>query len=258
MNLKVESGKLKVARIGHLENQIMIGGDLAVKEPARMLISILNKIKRDKNFIYEFVKNFYTKNEFEVLYNQLQSGFNCVETSSTGRVLDAAAVLLGFAGNERKSKHEAAGLLEKAAEGADPHGDIEPTITKTNNLISNNQLPISNEFSINQFNNFQQSGIVYELKTTPLFEYLIKNLHKDKARLAATAQLYIARGLWEIVKSLQTTNYKLPTTFFSGGLANNKIMAYYLASKGVYVSKNIPRGDAGISIGQVLFGLYNL
>ena len=44
---KVKSQKLKVKsieRIGHLENQVMIGGDLAIQEPARMLIAILDKL----------------------------------------------------------------------------------------------------------------------------------------------------------------------------------------------------------------------
>ena len=39
-----EISNKKIARIGHLENQTLIGGDLAIREPARMLISILDKV----------------------------------------------------------------------------------------------------------------------------------------------------------------------------------------------------------------------
>ena len=87
-------------RIGHLENQVMIGGDLAVNEPARMLLSILNNFL-EKDGVSKYLKKYYTKNQFELLYNQLQQKFNCQETSSTGRVLDAASVLLGFSKNKR-------------------------------------------------------------------------------------------------------------------------------------------------------------
>ncbi len=37
------------------------------------------------------------------------------------------------------------------------------------------------------------------LMTTPLFDYLLRN-KEDKGKLAATAQMYIAKGLFEIAK----------------------------------------------------------
>ena len=88
---KIPNSKIQIERAGHLENQILVGGDLAVREPARMLISILSKFA-DKKDVYNFVKKYYSRNQFEVLYNQLQGRFNCQETSSTARVLDAVAV----------------------------------------------------------------------------------------------------------------------------------------------------------------------
>jgi hydrogenase maturation factor HypF (carbamoyltransferase family) len=78
-----------------------------------VLVKLITHNSQLKNYkdIYKFIKKNYSRNEFELLYSQLQQGFNCVETSSAGRVLDAVAVLLGFAGNQRKYKHEAAALL---------------------------------------------------------------------------------------------------------------------------------------------------
>jgi hydrogenase maturation protein HypF len=256
----------RIQRIGHLENQILIGGDLAVREPARMLISILDKVispsppgrgwsalggpgeskgeLQRKNYIYRFVKKHYTKNEFELIHNQLKQNFNCLETSSTGRILDAVSLLLGFCGNERKYKHEPIALLE--ANSGKPYADLKPKIT----LSQGKQV----------------------LSTTFLFEYLVKNLHKDKKRLATTAQLYIAQGLYEIIKkNIPNTRYKLPNNFIAGGIANNKIISDYLISKGAYASKKIypvklspdklfnrvPRGDAGLSFGQVIYYLFS-
>ncbi|GBE16336.1 hydrogenase maturation protein hypF1 [bacterium BMS3Abin15] len=203
-------------RIGHLENQVMIGGDLAVNEPARMLLSILNNFL-EKDGVSKYLKKYYTKNQFELLYNQLQQKFNCQETSSTGRVLDAASVLLGFSKNKRSYKHGPIDLLEKNS--TIPY-KIKPGIK--NNII----------------------------QTTPLFKYLIKNIHKDKKRLAATAQQYIVDGLYGITKKTNPKNI-----YFAGGMANNKIISSYLEFKGVITNKKIPRGDAGLSFGQTTYYL---
>jgi hydrogenase maturation protein HypF len=226
--VQVSKSKVKnIERIGSLENQTLIGGDLAIKEPARILISILSKFT-DKISIYQYMEKYYSKNEFELLWNQLGQNFNCQKTSSTGRILDATSLLLGFCCNERRYKHEPALLLE--ANSTTPCPDIKPKI----------------EFLRKH----------YELNTTFLFEYLVKNINQDKKRLAATAQTYIAQGLWEIVSESRASDSDSPV-FFSGGLADNKIISSYLESKGAYASKTIPRGDAGISFGQMVFYLLN-
>ena len=249
--LKIKNEKLKIiGRVGHLEDQVMIGGDLAVREPARMLLAILARIKNyelriknNKEFVYTYLKKYYTRNESELLYNQLQQNFNCVETSSTGRVLDAVSVLLGFAGNKRNYKHEAAELLEKNS--AKPYRDIKPVIKSE---IQNYKSETNSKFKI------QNSKLI--LKTTPLFEYLIKNLNRDKKRLAATAQLYIAQGLYEILKKFHNSKFKIHNSYFAGGITNNKIISSYLEGKGVYTNKKIPRGDAGLSFGQIIYHLF--
>lgn len=226
--LKVESRKLKVERIAHLENQILLGGEMAIKEPARILISILSKFL-PKEKVFDQVKKYYSKNEFEALWNQLQQNFNCLETSSAARILDAVSILLGFSKNERLSKHGPVTLLEENS-------------TKPYNLK-----PVVK---------FDEQEKMWILKTTPLFEYLIKNLHKDKSRLAATAQKYIADGLVEIIKNLKPETHNLEPFYFAGGMANNKIISSILKSKGVYMNKKIPRGDAGISVGQIFYYLF--
>ena len=247
---EVKSEKLKVKsvrRIGRLENQILIGGDLAIQEPARMLISILSRCHSElaseskKDFVYPFVKKYYTKNEFELLYNQLQQNFNCLETSSAGRVLDAISLLLGFCKNKRDYKHQPIDILEKNS--TRPFTDLKPRIIKNKNGK-------------------------HVLDTNYLFNYVINYLHKkNRERLAATAQLYIAQGLYEIIKK-QNHSHPLPLSkgemsagqrgfeiFISGGLANNKIISSFLESQSAYGAKKIPRGDAGLSFGQIVYFL---
>lgn len=232
---KVTSNKVtgnRATRIGHLENQPMIGGELAIKEPARMLVGILSKFL-NKDEIYGFVKKHYNLKEFELIYSQLKENFNCLETSSAGRILDAVSILLGFSKNERLFKHQAAKLLEKNS--SIPFENINISISKSN-----------------------------VLEITPLFEYLIKNINKDKKRLSATSQLYLAKGLSQIALKDQ----KLPIyphtkkeigknfgvgVYFAGGITNNKIISEYFLSQGFVENTEIPKGDAGLSFGQLMY-----
>jgi hydrogenase maturation protein HypF len=210
--------KLRIERIGHLENQSLVGGEQAIREPARMLAGILNKLPEYKDrpeAIFHWVEKYYSRREFEVLFRQMREGFNCPETSSTGRVLDAVAVLLGFADNKREYKHGPIDLLEKNS--GHPYA-LKPVL-KGNILL-----------------------------TAPLFQYLLDNFHKDKSRLAATAQVYIAAGLHKLIREEKSF-------FLAGGIASNKFISSYLEVRGAYTNKKIPRGDAGLSFGQIFYYL---
>ncbi len=224
---KISNGKIE--RIGHLENQTLIGADLAVKEPARVLISVLSKFL-DKQEVFLEIKKHYSKNEFELLFNQMNQNFNCQESSSTGRILDAAAVFLDIAKNERVWKHQATELLAK---NSGLGYKLEPKIEK----VDGKQI----------------------LLTTPLFEYLLKNKNRDKKRLAATVQEYIANGLLQIVKKdMKKFRNKKSPIIFGGGLSENKIMkkTWQTELEKNKVPNNLlveltPKGDAGLSLGQV-------
>jgi len=238
-----EKDNLMIERIGSLEEQTMIGGDLAVEEPARMLIAITAKITNRGSavankhsekteaiqYIYSHVKDFYSRNELELLYNQLEQNFNCQITTSAGRIFDAVSVLLAFSGNERHFKHEAAKLLEKKSSVAYDNCDL-------------------------QFTSYHSRTV---LSTTHLFEYLLKNIRKDKKRLAATAQLYIAKGLYKIIQTDQGAKFHAPDIYFAGGMADNSIISSYMENRNIYLSKKIPRGDEGIAFGQIIYYLLN-
>jgi len=207
-----------VKRIGHLENQVLLGGEQAIIEPARMLISVLAKIL-EKDEVFGFVKKYFTRNEFELLFGQLQQGFNCFQTSSTGRILDAVAVLLGFFEKKVTHKHEAVIVLENNS--TTPYA-LKPKII---------------------------SGDINILDTTYLFAYLLKNIQKDKKRLAATAQKYLAEGLFRIAQKNKLKIYA------AGGMTNNKIISDYFASKKIVLNTKLARGDGTLSFGQMVYGL---
>ncbi|HOF42337.1 MAG TPA: hypothetical protein PLF30_02560 [Candidatus Moranbacteria bacterium] len=218
--IKIKNGKLQTARIGHLENQTLIGSETAIREPARVLIAILSKFL-DEEKIYEIIKKYYSQKEFDVIYRQLMQNFYCIESSGAARVFDAVSILLGFSKNERLSKHAPARALEKNS---------------------------TSPYKLKPVTVFSKKEKAAVLKTAPLFKFLIKNIKKDKRRLAATAQTYVAEGLLGIAG-------KNHLVFFSGGMANNMIMRKFFKSRGAHVNEKIPCSDAGISFGQIIFHL---
>ncbi|MCK5233429.1 MAG: carbamoyltransferase HypF, partial [Candidatus Aenigmarchaeota archaeon] len=209
---KVWGGEIIVngKREGHLEEQVMPGAVSAVNHPKKMLFGILNKFMgaQEISKVAEIAPD-----ECNVLEKQVAEDFNCVHTTSTGRIFDAASAFLGF--------------CEKRTYDGRPAMLLEANSTK----------PL--DFSVKTKGNV--------LLTTPLFEYLVENIDANKSRLAATVQQYIAEGMHKIA-----AQYKKPIVF-SGGCAYNRIMTEYMISKGVYLNENVPAGDGGLSFGQTAF-----
>ncbi|HJX55607.1 MAG TPA: carbamoyltransferase HypF [Methanoregula sp.] len=99
-------------RVAHLEPAAMPGGDLATQFPERMLYGILP----EKKVLSLLSRRGWSDIELGVLEKQVTSGFNVAQTTSTGRLLDAASALLGIC-RERTYDGEPAMKLESAAAG---------------------------------------------------------------------------------------------------------------------------------------------
>ena len=85
--------------------------------------------------------------------------------------------------------------------------------------------------------------------TTPLSQYLTEHIDKDKPRLGATAELYLAKGFLEIAKQFNRT------IVWSGGVAYNSLITTFMIENGVVTHKKVPPGDGGISFGQIAYAL---
>jgi len=203
-------------RIGHLETHYQLGGDSATIYPGKMLFSILSKFLSFKE-CKKYMRDYFGGKELAIMKKQLNIKFNCPTTTSCGRILDAASFLLGFC-DKRTYEGRPAMLLE------------------SNSSVPYNLKPVIKDNI---------------LMTTPLFNFLVKKLHKDKEKLAATVQLYLARGLFTIA-----SQFDKPITF-SGGCAYNNIMTSFMLEKGVHINEKVPCGDGGISFGQIAYYLAN-
>ncbi len=208
-------------RIGHLEYQSLVGADAANKEPIRVLVGILSKFMSLESIEKLLGSNLEVRTYFE----QKRQNFNCIETSSAGRVLDSVSILLGFCD---KNYYEGRGaMLLESNSSKKVKLFFEPIIEKQNDL--------------------------FVLMTTPLFEFIAKNLNIiPKDELARFAQIYIAKGMYQIAKKYD----KNLEIVFSGGVAYNSIITSFMIKNNVLLNKKVPCGDGGISLGQIAYFLW--
>ena len=215
-------------RTGHLEQVLMPGGDLATKFPERMLYGIL----QDAETLSLLSERGWDDTSLRVLEQQTEKRFNCPATTSTGRVLDAAAALLGVC-RERTYDGEPSMVLEAYAARGTPQplevrivsGRNGADVLLTSEILREGRVMIKRGVSVPD--------------------------------TAATMQTALAKGIAELaLRSAERTG--ISTAALSGGVAINRsiretILAE-LADAGVRCLTNprYPFGDGCISCGQVI------
>ncbi len=216
------------ARVGHLEMQPMVGGDLATRYPLRMLAGILHGGDGFESFLRERAEMFpHGMQEIEVVLRQAANERG-VLTSSCGRVLDATAALLDVC-HHRHYEGEPAMLLESHARQGTAL-DIAPEISWDAPAV---------------------------LHTSPLFRWLWEHRDEDSHDLASTAEAYLAGGLADIAVSYAHQEH-VDVVALAGGCAYNehlsRVISASLERAGLRCIRNrlVPAGDGGISYGQAV------
>lgn len=216
-------------RVAHLEVVPMPGGDLATRFPERMLYGILpTSGVRDL-----LASRGWSDIELAVLVRQVERGLNVAATSSTGRVLDAAAALLGIC-RERTYDGEPAMKLESSAHAGKPSAwDLE----------------------------FLREGGCEVLSTRALLsEAYRRSVAGERVEdLATSIQHNLARGVAAMaVRAAEERG--IPRVALSGGVAYNKAIretirdSVLAAGLEFVMNKDYPLGDGCISFGQVVYG----
>ncbi len=190
-------------RAGQLEYLPMPGGDLCALYPYRMLISALSTIisedeLRDitENHIEEALPNGFVERDLIIKQSRAR---NVLKTSSSGRLLDSVASLLGLT-YYRTYEGEPAMRLESLAEKGNPD-----TI----------KYPIKIENKRN----------IYELKTANMLKYLIDNKNSlKKGDIAAFTQKYLAEGISNIAIEVADAEH-IRTVVLSGGVLVNRYIS---------------------------------
>jgi hydrogenase maturation protein HypF len=230
-------------RVGGLMKQRMPGGDIATQFPARMVAGILWQAMEPKEIervLLEFCLDGFKhgRKEIGVVLHQIERGLNVFWTSSCGRVLDAAACLLGICG-VRTYEGEPAMKLEAAARG----GNLKKV--KLNIEI-------------------KKDGNLNVVDTSKILLGALEALRARVPRrhIAAAVQRAIAEGLSEI--AIDAAFYrKMKVVGGSGGVFCNDAMtsaARKAATKaGLKFVRHelLPTGDGGISVGQAVVAAHS-
>jgi hydrogenase maturation protein HypF len=224
-----ESAKFK--RLGHLEPQPLLGGDVASRFPLRVAVGILAKagVEVEPWLMQNSAHLPFGETEANLILNQLEKGLGTVETTSCGRVLDAVAAVLGVC-FERSYEGEPAMKLESAA------------VTGKDVL---NLKPILHGDTVD---------------TTCMLRSIFENKEKlSTANLAYSAHAYLAKGLASLAIE-KALALGVKAVGFSGGAACNQILAKVMretvedAGLRFLVHEAVPAGDGGVSFGQAVVG----
>jgi len=237
-------------RLGQLQYQPMIGGDRCTKYPARMAASIVlnsmeleeskklfDKIGLMNDLEYKDVELNAIISQFEHT-NRSSFDQNLPLTSSAGRIFDTVSYLLGVS-NLKTYRGEPAMRLEGFASKGNPDNiDLEIKYYKkdgkyfinTSNLIRNILILLENP-------NISRHDIAAK------FHKIFAEAFADMAILIADLNSIDKVGLTGGVAYNQLFSSALKEVIHNNGM--------------IFLEHNkIPPGDAGISVGQLVGGLY--
>jgi hydrogenase maturation protein HypF len=227
--LLCQSGSKDFRRLGQLEPQPLLGGDLASKYPTRIAAGILQKAGVNiEEYLTQNSQHLpYGETEAKLILNQLQKSVGTVQTSSCGRLLDAVSAVLGVC-YRRSYEGEAAMKLESAALKGTDALKLKPNVR----------------------------GNV--LETTNLLVAIYQNKSKMfTGDLAYSAHAYLAKGLAELAVE-KAKDQGVKVVGFSGGAACNQIldqlMRKTVEASGLrfVVHEALPAGDGGVAFGQAV------
>ncbi len=229
-------------RLGSLRPLPMPGGDLAAREPWRMALAVLHELGRTEQARARFAHEPSTA----ALIDLLERKIRCPQTSSAGRLFDAAAGLLGLC-TRMRADAEAARALEAAAQA---------------HLASDGwPLPLAGGWSITRSG--QQVHGYQVLDCLPLLASLADTTEDARAHAAAQFHATLIAGLadWAEQASGDTG---IRIVALGGGCFYNRPLAGKLpdelAKRGLRCLRpeRIPAGDAGLALGQAWVAAHSL
>lgn len=222
-----------LARVAHLEPVAMPGGDLATRFPERMLYGILP----DEKCLALLTSRGWSEVELGVLRKQVAGKFNVTMTSSTGRVLDAAAALLGIC-RERTYDGEPAMKLEAAAAG----GTVE-TWEPVFSTVDRCEVLSTRTILATAFSRFSRA---------PAGD---RNAIRD---IAASVQYNLARGIAALAIHAAERD-DISRVALSGGVVANRAIRETIraeitrAGLSLLINDAYPPGDGCVSFGQCVW-----
>jgi hydrogenase maturation protein HypF len=206
-------------RTGSLEEIPLIGGEMAIKDPRRIVFAIFSLLNREVPYFQD--------NEVEVMEKLISRS---LRTSSFGRILDALSCYLGIC-QRRTYDGEPAMKLERYLALGELKYEFETHVE-------------NNDYKI--------------IKTLPLFDQLADYkiaTERDKADIAYSFVYTLVKRMVEIAADTCSIS-DIPSIGITGGVSYDlpivKMAEDEVKEKGLtfLTHDKIPNGDQGISIGQ--------
>lgn len=212
-------------RIGCLSPFALPGGDRAALEPWRMAAAMLAKQNRG----HEIAGRFSEQPAAQTVAVMLQKSINCPQTSSMGRLFDAAAGLLGIC-QIQSHEAQAAINLQQLAEKNGPVVALNEGYRITKN---------------------------YELDFSPLMSVLMDRteLTGNTGQSAALFHATLSAGLADWVKAA-AKRHNINQLALGGGCFHNKVLLQGLVDRldrnriNILTAQKIPPDDSAIALGQ--------
>jgi hydrogenase maturation protein HypF len=218
-------------RAGHLQAFTMPGGDVSVRNPYRLALSLLHQHGHDWAAGLPPV-DASPEEERAVIAHQLRSGLNALVTTSAGRLFDAVASLAGVcheATYEAQAAMEFEALVEDVA--VDGPGYKLPVETRDGMLV------------------LSHAGLIRDILSdldghTATIEIAAK-FHRSVARAIADAAAMIG------------AHSEVDTVGLSGGVFQNRVLTRMCttllnaAGFSVLTHRLVPPNDAGLALGQI-------
>jgi len=251
--LLIDFEKQKFQRIGRLEILELLGGDLAVKYPLRVLFSAVYGEKKDYSLLESYEKYLRKEENFDIFAKQMDEGIAIAKASSAGRFLDACSAMLELC-FERTYEGEPAMKLEACIKepAEESPSYYEPEIKRINEYAVYRS-PADGNGSKAEVSVIRIRNVICDV----LERYMTG---EDKGVIAYQLIDYLAKSLAKIAgKAARKAGCDVG---MSGGVAFNSyltpLVEKYLAENdiGLYLNEEVAAGDNGISLGQIYMAKY--
>lgn len=232
-------------RLGHFEYVGMPGGEMAVKEPWRMAVSFLHKTYGSSGFKdllnenQRWGKNRRILPDIELqkiltLVKIIESNINCPLTSSSGRLFDAVAALIGI---RSKINYEGQAAVElEYITSKEYFGEYSFKLDKDASTFKINMDQMFQEILKDMNMNIAQKTISSKFHET-ISNIIIEGCKfiKEKTGLSKVA---LSGGVFQNITLLQKSVEKLEVSGFE-----------------VFIHRRVPTNDGGLCLGQAMIAL---
>jgi hydrogenase maturation protein HypF len=210
-------------RVAHLRTAVLPGGDAAASHPVQAAAGFLDQLTDLPDLT---AAPFSFPARYQNAVQLVRSNLRCFPTTSTGRLFDTAAALLGFT-RDITFEGQAAMWLERLARHASP----------------------TDTYPFPYVNN--------QLDFVPLLDCVVRDRlrGREESEIARALQRGIAQGVRDVVADLCSTR-RTETVVLSGGVFQNELLLAdiktLLEPEGLHIWTNhvVPPNDGGISLGQ--------